>query len=59
MIKGYIKTMKYRDLVTVFLTAIFFMSLAYVAGVNPSVWFVPVILFVVWIFFIYKLWIEK
>ena len=51
--------MKYRDLITVFLTLIFILSLAYALGVDKSLWFVPAILFVVLIFMVYKLWIEK
>ena len=51
--------MKYRDLITVFLFLLFFLSLAYTLGVNNNLWFLPVILFVVSIFIFYKLWIEK
>ncbi len=51
--------MKYRDLITVFLTIILILSAAYAGGVNQSVWYVPLIAFAIWIFFMYKLWIEK
>lgn len=51
--------MKYRDVLTVFLSLIFILSLAYVIGVENRYWFVSVILFVVLLFFVYKLWIEK
>jgi len=51
--------MKYRDLIIIFMIILFFLSLGFSLGVNPFYWFIPVILFVMIIFFYYKLWIEK
>jgi len=51
--------MKYRDLITVFLLIVFVLALAYTVGVDTSVWYLPVISFIVLVFFVYKLWIEK
>jgi len=51
--------MKYRDIITVFLTLIFFLSLAYTLGVDSSFWIMPLILFIVLVIITYKLWIEK
>jgi len=51
--------MKYRDLLTIFLTIIFILTLAYIIGVDKSLWFIPVILFFVLFLIFYKLWIEK
>jgi len=51
--------MKYRDLITIFLFLVFILSLAFTLGVNNSLWFIPVVLFIVLIFSYYKLYIEK
>jgi integral membrane sensor domain MASE1 len=51
--------MKYRDLITFFIAIIFILSLAYVIAVNPSLWFVSVIVFIIFLYISYKLWIEK
>ena len=51
--------MKYRDVLTFFLALIFILSLAYTLGVNLSLWFIPLNLFVLLVIIIYKLWIEK
>ncbi len=51
--------MKYRDIITLFLSLIFFLSLGYAVGVDNRVWFIPVILLIVLLFFVYKLWFEK
>jgi len=51
--------MKYRDLITIFMAIVFFLSFAYVIAVDSSFWFVSVIIFVLLVFFYYKLWIEK
>jgi len=51
--------MKYRDLITIFLVVIFILSLAYVTAVDRSIWYVSLIIFIVMIYFTYKLWIEK
>jgi len=51
--------MKYRDIITLFLTILLILSIAYVFGVDQSLWYVPVVIFIIFVFFIYKLWIEK
>jgi len=51
--------MKYRDAIAFFMSLAFILSLAYTLGVNSSYWFIPVILFVLLVFMVYKLWIEK
>jgi integral membrane sensor domain MASE1 len=51
--------MKYRDLITIFIAIIFILSLAYVIAVDSSLWYVSVIVFVIFIYFSYKLWFEK
>ena len=53
------RSMKYRDLITLFVSLSFVLSLAYVAGVAPSLWFVPVIFLVVLVLVVWKLWLEK
>jgi len=49
--------MKYRDIITFFVSIFFILSLAYSLGVDNSVWFLPVILFVTLAVVIYKLWL--
>jgi len=49
--------MKYRDLLTVFLSIIFILIIAFTVGVNQDIWYVPILYFFVFIYFIYKLWI--
>jgi len=51
--------MKYRDLITIFIAIIFILSLAYVIAVDTSLWYVSIIVFIIFIYFSYKLWIEK
>ena len=51
--------MKYRDILTSFLFVLFLLTLGFALGVNPSIWYVPIIVFVILIYFVYKLWIEK
>jgi len=51
--------MKYRDLITIFVGVILILSLGYTIGVDNSVWYLPVILFALFVVIIYKLWIEK
>jgi len=52
--------MKYRDLITIFLSMVFILALAYTVGVTDmDTWYLPVISFIVLAFFVYKLWIEK
>ncbi len=51
--------MKYRDLITIFLIILFFLTLAYAIGVDMDMWYLPIISFVLLVFFVYKLWIEK
>jgi len=51
--------MKYRDLILVFLSIIFFLSLGYSVGVDLNYWFLPVFVFIILVITIYKLWIEK
>jgi len=51
--------MKYRDLITIFVGIILILSLGYALGVDNSVWYLPVILFVLFVVVLYKLWIEK
>lgn len=51
--------MKYRDVITVFLGILFFLSLAFTLGVEKLFWPITVILFAVFVIVVYKLWIEK
>lgn len=51
--------MKYRDLILLFVGIIFFLTLAYTLGVDQSLWYVPVLVFIALIVVVYKLWIEK
>jgi hypothetical protein len=51
--------MKYRDVLILFFALLFILSLAYTIGVDKSIWFIPVILFISIILIFYKLWIEK
>ena len=51
--------MKYRDLIIIFLFIVFILSLAFTLGVNNSVWYISVILFVVLVYTFYKLDLEK
>jgi len=53
--------MKYRDIITTLAIVAFLCSLGYAAMVATSLWFwgLPILLFIVLIFLIYKLWIEK
>lgn len=51
--------MKYRDVITFFVALGFILSLAYYFGVDSSIWYIPVILFVFLVIIVYKLWIEK
>ena len=51
--------MKYRDIIALFMAPAFILTLAYVIGVNTSLWFIPTILLLLLIIIIYKLWIEK
>ncbi|MEM0467207.1 MAG: hypothetical protein QXL17_07810 [Candidatus Thermoplasmatota archaeon] len=48
--------MKYRDLITVFTSIGFFLTLGYAAGVNHLFWFLPVILGVLLVLIYLKLW---
>jgi len=48
--------MKYRDLITIFVSILFISSVGYAIGVEPSVWFLPVILFVTLVVIYLKLW---
>ncbi len=49
--------MKYRDLITLFVSIFFILSLAYGIGVDNSVWFLPVILLATLAIVIYELWL--
>ena len=51
--------MKYKDVLMFLIVIIFILSLGYTLGVNNSIWFIPVILFIIILFLYYKLWIEK
>jgi hypothetical protein len=53
------KDMKYRDLITIIISIIFILSLAYVAAVDSSLWYISVIIFIIFLYISYKLWIEK
>ncbi len=50
--------MKYRDLITIFVSIIFMLSVGYALGVAESIWFwsLPVVLLVSLIVIYYKLW---
>jgi len=50
--------MKYRDLITLFLGLAALLSLAYAIGVDHGVWYLPIIMFIILGFTVYKLWIE-
>ena len=49
--------MKYRDIITLFVSIFFILSFAYSIGVDNSVWFLPVILFATLATVVYKLWL--
>ncbi len=51
--------MKYRDVITFFISIFFILSLVYVLGVDNSLWYIPIILFIILIIVVYKLWIEE
>jgi hypothetical protein len=51
--------MKYKDVIIVFLSLIFILSLAYSLGVNLSFWILPAVFFLSLIYSYYKLYIEK
>jgi len=51
--------MKYGDLLLVFFGIILLMSIGYAAGVNLSTWYLPLILFISFIFLYYELKIKK
>jgi hypothetical protein len=50
--------MKYRDVITFFISIFFILSLIYTLGVDSSIWYIPIILFVILLIVFYKLWIE-
>jgi hypothetical protein len=56
---GVVRSMKYRDLITVFLILGFFLSLAYKLGVAKSVWFwiLPIGFFIALLWALYYLWL--
>jgi len=51
--------MKYKEVIILFLSLFFILSLAYSLGVNSSFWFIPAVLFLLLIYSYYKLYIEK
>jgi len=51
--------MKYRDFIILFLSILFILSLVYTIGVDIVIWPVPIVLFVILGFFVYKLYIER
>jgi len=51
-----LRRMKYRDLITIFVSIIFLLSIGYTLGVDNFFWFLPVILFVALVVIYYKLW---
>jgi len=51
--------MKYKEVLILFLSLIFILSLAYTLGVNLSFWVIPAILFLFLMYTYYKLYIEK
>jgi len=50
--------MKYRDLITIFISIIFILSVGYALGVAESIWFwsLPVIFLATFVVIYYKLW---
>jgi hypothetical protein len=50
--------MKYRDVITFFIALPLLLSFAYTIGVDNNIWYIPLILFIIFIILIYKLWIE-
>ena len=51
--------MKYRDIILLFISIVFILSIGFVFGVNFSYWPLSLILFIVLIVVVYKLWIEE
>jgi len=51
--------MKYRDVISFFLFIFLILTFVYTIGVDKSVWFAPLILFIILIITTYKLYIEK
>jgi hypothetical protein len=51
--------MKYRDLIIIFLSIIFVLSLAFTISVNQNYWFLPLVLFIVIIVFFYEIWVKN
>jgi len=49
--------MKYRDIITLFVSIFFILSLAYSIGVDNSVSILNIILFVTLAIVVYKLWL--
>ena len=50
--------MKYRDLITIFVSIFFILSVGYALGVAESIWFwsLPVVFLVALVLIYYKLW---
>jgi len=51
--------MKYRDLILLFVSIVFILTLAYALGVNNNLWFIPAAIFILLILTVYGLWIKK
>ena len=49
--------MKYRDVITFFIALAVLLTFGYTIGVDNNIWYIPLLLFIILIFMIYKLWI--
>ena len=59
IIRSCLIDMKYGDLLLLIIGIVFIMTIAYTAGVNQSIWYIPLVLLVVLIFLHYELKIKK
>ena len=50
--------MKYRDVITFFISISFFLSLIFTLGVDSNFWYIPLLLFIILLIVLYKLWFE-
>jgi hypothetical protein len=51
--------MKYGDLLLLVLGLVVIMSIGYTIGVNTSIWYIPLILAIFFVFMVYELKIKK
>jgi len=51
--------MKYGDLLLVFIAVILLLTVGFTVGVNQSIWYLPLVIFIVLIYLYYELKIKK